>query len=246
MSDGTAKDSLLQVLKESQAFNQAFLDQLTEEDRAKQGKDDDWYWAPKDAVAHVAYWIDATADRLEHAAAGTTPTREWDNFLEVNKRVFEERKDLAWPQVTDLLHKAEARLYASVSALSEADLLEKGRVSWQSSPALGTTAADVGVVHTTLHFADVHAAKGDVAGGKAYFERMAMMLNAPALARSLGYLHYELAGYLVRADQHEEAAQALAAGTKALPSLVKWVAEGERFALLRATKTYQDLLASSN
>ena len=169
-STADLKSRLAALLRQGHADERAFGDSLSPEDRERTGTVD--AWAPKEIIAHLAYWRDREAERAHALARGETPP-SFQDFLRLNTESFTDLAANSWDQAIASSYRSIESLIAAMEILPDAALV--GQVGAPESPVPITQIATIignGYQHPQQHLAELTAARGDAAGASAIHHRM--------------------------------------------------------------------------
>ncbi len=240
MSDGSIKPTMLALLRQTRAQEQALVDQLTEAEGSAEGTQE--RWSIKDMIAHMAAWKQRHAEKLAAAIRGDTPP-EWTDMELVNclnaERYAADREQ-SWLAVQRQAERACSDLMAQVERMSEAELTDPDHYEWQAG-ALWKETLGNGVWHPYDHLTKYYLARGDAERALNINQALIDMLPADAPAELRGDATYNLACLYAR---HGRIAQALAALRDALslnPKLADWSRQDTDLDSLRAEPAFQAL-----
>src|SRR5579883_2089465 len=90
------KPKLLTALTRAQADLQAFVDGLSDEERAAVGEIT--HWSAKDNIAHMAFWIGEMNADFAAIRRSEEPSGSEDIFQPINERVFTEWQMRSWDE----------------------------------------------------------------------------------------------------------------------------------------------------
>ena len=119
---------LIQLVEWAYNEEQAFIKNLTEEERKETGKFEKW--SARDIIAHNTFWKNRRLQDINLALAGSSPDRAED-YNEINKEVFEENKNRRWEEIRDNFNEAFQKLIKTVSAASMDDLTNEKTSPWK-------------------------------------------------------------------------------------------------------------------
>src|SRR5581483_11231494 len=105
METTQVQKALLDLVQSANAAQRAWLADLTDAERNAVGTPEQW--SPKDILAHIVFWEQVSAERLEATRRGEQP-QTFEDFQIVNERIFEERRNQPW----ELLIGASEQVYA--------------------------------------------------------------------------------------------------------------------------------------
>jgi tetratricopeptide (TPR) repeat protein len=221
------KEQLLAILELGEKSTQAFVDELSEEDRAAVGTFEDW--CAKDALAHIAYWKDNRAQRLAALARGEEPPPSPSHFEQANRTCFERYCDCSW-------------LVDAVSALEE-DILAKPPPDSEERP-LWQEVVGTGYTHVLIHVAGYYSEHGwpHRAGQlwKEWGERVGPLDDSPEWQ---GGVLYNLACSFALTGNQDQAVAALRQALELRPSLTSWSKQDPDLSSLHGMAEYRELFA---
>jgi hypothetical protein len=87
-------------------------------------------WTPKDLLAHVAFWDDASSERLRLALAGRAAEIPYLDMEAVNVQVYAERRDWPLAQTVAECQRARADFLALLDPLTWEAITQPYTLSW--------------------------------------------------------------------------------------------------------------------
>jgi len=234
------KEQLLAILEDSEKAAQAFVSELSDEDRAAVGTFE--HWCAKDALAHIAHWKDSRAQRLAALARGEEPPPSPPHFEQANLACFERYCDCSWDEVQTFADLAHGQLVDAVNTLTENVLAKppsgsEGRPLWQDVVRTGYT-------HVLIHIAGYYSERGwpHRAGQlwKEWGERVAPLDDSPEWQ---GGVHYNLACSFALTGNQDQAVAELRQALELRPSLTSWSKQDPDLSLLHEMPEYRELYA---
>jgi len=243
-TDGRVKSRLLALLGRAHAEQRAFIDGLSDAERAEAGTPE--RWSAKDHVAHTMFWKARTAERLRAAARGETPPASDDAaFQGTNERNFEANRARPWADVLADDARIHAELVAAVAALSEADLVEPDRFPWNNDgEALGAAVLNSPYWHVQEHLAQYFRDRGDAARALRILEDVASAVDQPGVpdAARAGAVYNLACVYALNGDA-DAAIRRLAEALRLSPRLTEWSKQDPDFAAIRELPAFQAVYA---
>lgn len=193
---------LLRLLDVAHLDELAFVERLDAEEREAVGTPG--RWSARDHIAHVAYWRQRLADRLEAELRGQ-PLPELESWETLNDKLFEERRRRSWPDVLADAERSHIALAACIERLNDEDLVTFGRFSWVDGQPLHDAVMGSAYEHLQLHLAQYHIERGNLPEARHIHERSAARVvdadTPPALE---GLVLYNLACFhSLHGDLHD-------------------------------------------
>lgn len=242
METTQVKRALLDLIEQARAEQQAWIDELTDAERAARGTAEQW--APKDEIAHVTFWQQRTAARLAAARRGEDLASS-DDWRRVNEETFEERRGLTWEQVRADAERAYAALADEVRATDEALLSDPHRFASTNGQPLSGNVVGNGFWHPLEHVARYYANRGEMERATELLERSVVSSEAlGALASDRGAALYNMACFYATAGQPDKALPLLPESFQLRPDLVEWSKQDSDLDSLREMAAFQALHAS--
>jgi tetratricopeptide (TPR) repeat protein len=208
MTQQPFKPVLLDLLRQAQISQNAFFQELTPDELAAIGTPD--FWAAKDHVAHMTFWRQRLALKLQAIARHETPPASED-FEQLNPIIFEEQRSRSWPDILSESDRAYDELIALTDQLSEEDLTDFNRFDWNHNGE-PLYAAFMGncYEHTQQHLAQYSSDRHDLERAINTYEVWAKrVLEAEAPDDLKGVIFYNLACFYATHSLLEKAAPAL-------------------------------------
>ncbi len=234
------KEQLLAILELGEKSTQAFVDELSQEDRAVVGTFEEW--CAKDALAHIAYWKESRAQRLAALARGEEPPPSPPHFEQANRTCFERYCDCSWDEVQAFADLAHGQLVDAVSTLAE-DVLAKPPADSEERP-LWQEVVGTGYTHPLVHIAGYYSEHGwpNRAGQlwKEWGERVGPLDDSPEWQ---GGVHYNLACSFALTGNQDQAVAALRQALELRPSLTSWSKQDADLSSLHEMPEYRELYA---
>jgi hypothetical protein len=216
MASTPFKPHYLELLRWSQASQNAFFAQLPAEELAMSGTSD--LWSAKDHVGHMSFWRRRLAAKVQ-AGVEEQPQPENIDFEERNPVVFAQNRDRSWPDILAESDQVYADLIRQTERVSEDDLTTAGRFDWmpKGTPLyilyLGNT-----LEHTANHLAQYVADRGDSQRAVSIYTEWASHIADPEMPGLLrGYVLYNLACFYATHAQLEAARPTLREACELFP-----------------------------
>ena len=235
------RPELIKLLERTQAEEEAFVGQLSPQEREQVGKVSDW--SAKDMIAHLAGWKLRMADRL--AALGRGEARaDVDEIDAENALIWSEYCDRSWDEVTQASSLGHQRLIDGLKVMSVNDLHDADRFESQKGQPLWRSVAGNGCTHPMMHLAEAYVKRGQAARAQAMMEDLseglARLDDSP---RWLGVVRYNLACYLALAGEKNKAVELLGEALRLHPGLTEWSRQDTDLVSLHGLPEYERLYA---
>jgi tetratricopeptide (TPR) repeat protein len=199
---------LIDLLHQAQSSQKAFFEQLPATELAAIGTPD--FWAAKDHLAHITFWQQRLALRLQ-ALLEHQPQPDTQDFIQMNPIIFEENRERPW---ADLLAESDhvyADLISLTERLTEEDLTASNRFDWlpNGSPLYTSFMGNCyehAQIHLAQYFQDRHNPDQALATYEEWANRV-IEAEVPTLLK--GYMLYNLACFYATHNRLEQAAPTL-------------------------------------
>lgn len=162
------------------------LPHIPEEQRHRTGKLKQW--APKDEIAHLAYWIDlfATNVQARHACEPLIDTRD---YRTMNDRAWAERKEWTWDEAEQAVMQALNAVELQFNTLRAEELVNPQHFTLEPDrpaprPVLHNLIYEL-IEHPNHHFMGLYRKFADEAAITALFDRSLQALTQLGNARWL-------------------------------------------------------------
>ncbi|HET7011617.1 MAG TPA: DinB family protein [Anaerolineales bacterium] len=236
------RDALLDLIRHSQAIEQAFLTGLPETERRAEGSPTEW--SAKDTVAHLADWRLRSASHLVSVAQGETPPDITD-FDSVNEAAFQRHHAKSWDDVLRLSAEGSSALAGALQQLSDEKLAAPSELASMRGRPWWRYAVVEAAIHPLEHLAGYAAAHGRQGEAIRWQEENAVALEAvDADPAWRGTVRYNLACHYARAGNSQKAIRTLGTALQWNPDLVDWSRQDSDLDSLREDPAYQALYAS--
>ena len=212
------KPLLLDLLRQAQSSQNAFFQLLPAAELAISGTPD--YWSAKDHVAHMTFWRQRLALRLQ-AITEKEPQPEVQDFEQMNPLIFAEQRYRSWSAILSESDQAYDDLIMLTAQLTEEELSARGRYDWVGDGMpLYTSFMGNCYEHTQIHLAqyllDRHESESALEIYEVWTNRV---VEAPVPETLKGYMLYNLACFYATHDQLEKARPALQQAFTLYPAL---------------------------
>lgn len=229
------KQILLDLMQQGHYEENAFCDGLTQEERERKGKVDDW--APKDVIAHISYWKLLRGTDFQRVLEGGSAARI-DDFDHENAKIFERFSDQSWNEIMAYAEEATASFISAIEKLSEADL----ELAYRDDQPIWRVAYTNGYSHSLIHIGTHYQNNGDLQRAA----EITGMLGQPTLALDdspewRGLVFYNTACSYSLLGNKKEAIDKLREALAARPNLVEWSKQDPDLEPLHDEPAYQAL-----
>lgn len=239
MQTSPVKSQLRQLEEASHQRQLAQIDALSPSAREAIGTSE--HWSAKDTLAHVLYWKERLAERLEAAKSGGPMAASDGNVQARNEENFAANATRSWADVLADDARIHARVMSGLDALTEEDLTEPGR--FPALQGLPLVAAVMGnLAHGNEHLAQPSLDRGDADGAIRIYETFTNEILESALppvakARAL----FELAVFYSVIRRSDEALANLTEAARLDPVIVAWAKDDPAFDALRGEPEFKGL-----
>ena len=218
MTNQPFKPLLLDLLRQAQSSQNAFFQLLPADELAISGTPD--YWSAKDHVAHMTFWRQRLALRLQ-AIIEKEPQPEVQDFEQMNPLIFEEQRYRSWSAILSESDQAYDNLIMLTAQLTEEELTARGRYDWVGDGMpLYTSFMGNCYEHTQIHLAQYLLERHENARALEIYEVWSnRVVEAPVPETLKGYTLYNLACFYATHDQLEKARPALQQALPLYPAL---------------------------
>jgi hypothetical protein len=235
------KEKVLDLIEHTYQEKHAFMQSLTDAQRALVGTSQQW--SAKDILAHVVVWQERVIDNHQAALRGVTPPT-YDDFNHENELIFQAHRDDSWDDMRHKVENVHHKQVAWLQAMTEDDLTNPACFPWLNNRPLWGRVIGNSVIHPLLHFAEFYANHGQ----RDYATQLQESLVAPLLALSdspawRASTLYNLACYYSLAGLKDKAIAQLAEALPLDPNLIEWSKQDTDLNALRDDPAYQALYA---
>jgi hypothetical protein len=234
------KEQLLTILQRSHEAEQAFVANLSDEQRSALGTYEKW--CAKDAVAHIAFWQEHQAAQLAALARGEEPPSAPPNYEQANAACFQRFCQRPWDEVQAYAEQAMAQLINAVSALDE-DALAAPFPDSREQP-LWQDIVNTAYTHALMHTAEQYTQHGQPQQAGQLWQAWGQLV-APLddSAEWQGLVHYNVACSLALSGLPNQAVAELRQSLQLRPSLTTWSRHDTDLASLHDMPEYRQLFA---
>jgi hypothetical protein len=213
-------EDLLKLINISYGKQREYLADLTEEEKSAASDISDW--SPKDVMAHIIYWNADMAGELaglEHEDIG-------DGGLgvdHINADVWQQYKDVTWPEVEDLVLQVQRDLIESLKDVDEEQLNDSQRYEWTNGRPLWQRINFRCFYHPLQHIAELVVKRGEVERANDIQEEMTRLQLALVDSDTWrGNVFYNLGCHYAATGQREKALDNIGRGIRLYPYLKEW------------------------
>lgn len=241
-SKADLKSRLAALLRQGHADERVFGDTLSPEERERMGTVE--HWAPKEIIAHLAYWRELETERAQILARGEQG-RSYGNFQTMNTDSFPDLASHTWERAIRRSYQSTEALIATVEALPDDVLIGPARPADETGTvSLLEMVINNGYQHPQQHLAEMAAARGDAAGAAAIQRRMldaVIALDAGPVVTANS--RYNLACALAATGPRDEVLALLRQSFADSPRLITWARQDTDLDPLRDDPTFQAMTA---
>ncbi len=234
------RETLLKLLACAKAETLRFADSASPEEMERSGTPQ--HWAPRDVLAHLAYWHAVMAERIGLLRAGYVPERV-DDLNATNESVFERYHLTPWADILSLLEDAHTELLRQINLLSDEEINDPARLSISPGQPLWRSIVSTEYVHPISHLFIAYLERSDRASAFRLAQdenrQLQPLDHSDSWQATLMYnqaCHWALAGDSGRALALLEQAFLLA------PAFAEWAGQDDDLASLRESVAFQALL----
>ncbi|HEX2347304.1 MAG TPA: DinB family protein [Ktedonobacterales bacterium] len=231
--------ALIALLNRSQAHEEAFRGEFSEAEREQVGTADNW--APKEVIAHLAYWKNRQSARVEAMARGEEAP-ESEDWGMVNTETWPEHAHLTWDESVKRSDDATGRLIAAVRALPESALTNPDDQESEANLLFATTMGN-SIGHVAEHMANHYRSLGQTDRAmQVQQEVVQAIVDAHLGASAEGGARYNLACYYALHGQPDDAISELRDALAKRPDLIPWARQDHDLDSLREDAAFQALV----
>ncbi|MBI5958156.1 MAG: DinB family protein [Chloroflexi bacterium] len=237
------KENVLKLLEIGYQEQLAFIERLTDDERAVVGTPDQW--SAKNVLSHILAWNEDMLVRFEAIRQGQPLPPELEGEIDhQNLHLYEAHKDDSWATVRQIADTLYQRIVQFVQDSSEADLLDRAQMPPASSDSMRPWRWIVGstVTHTLLHLADYDAKHRRQDHSTQIQEVLAAqlisMIDEPAWH---GEVIYNLGCYYAISGQKEKAIGKILEALALRPDLLEWSKQDSDLNSIRDDARFQAL-----
>ncbi|HEX8996364.1 MAG TPA: hypothetical protein VF812_10070 [Ktedonobacterales bacterium] len=235
----SVKAALIGIVERGQADEETFRAAFSPEQRQRTGSAE--AWAPKEVIAHLAYWKSLQAQRLAAVARGeslpevgdfqTLNTESWPDLARLNWEESVARSDRATHDLLTTLEQAPESVWTGAALDAE-----------QRERLIASTVGNT-VGHVAEHTADYYLSLGDTAHALEARRNAANYVFSSLLgAGAESVARYNLACFYALHGQPEDAISELRQAFALKPELIPWAREDHDLDSLRENAAFQALV----
>jgi tetratricopeptide (TPR) repeat protein len=233
------KHALLSILESGLDAGDELEERLPDEAKARTGT---WeIWAPKDALCHVADWLERDIQRLT-SPVRPMPSVSPDDLEEANKAVFAKYEEKSWADAVAFYRAILGETRRYVNGLGESELEEQIEREGGQTAAVWRIIAGHASWHLSLHLAAVYRREGMKEHATALEERTASLVAELDDSDTWqGTIKYNLACNYALCGDTVKAIELLGEAFWLNESLVEWSRTDPDLAVLRNDPQYTAL-----
>lgn len=246
MTDETAhtdaRAALIALVELSQAREEAFRAELSATERNLVGTAEQW--APKEVIAHLGYWKQRQATRVEAMARGEEPAEgaEGPDWGQLNTETWPEHARLTWDESVARSDQATRALIAALQRLPQAMLTNLDDQASQGNLLIDTTLGN-SLGHLAEHMANHYRSLGDTERAtQTQQEAVQAIITANLGPSHEGSARYNLACYYALHGEATDAIDELRAAFAQRPDLIPWAQQDHDLDSVRGEPAYQALI----
>ncbi len=226
------------IVAEAHQINNDFAAKLNDTQRTAEGQYEPYSaWSAKDALSHISFWIERTADRAEAMNSGAPgPADETDDVL--NARAYQERQHWTWDAVWIRLNDAVDRVGAAMDAMP-ADVLDKNN---EGNALINRIYSNL-IWHGGWHISDYWLAQGQ--RERADSLQTSIVERSDRLLGPAGHSSaaYNMACYYAKTGANADALNWLREAAPLSPSMQEWARKDPDLAPLHDAPEFEAALA---
>ncbi len=233
--------ALIALVQQGQAHEEAYRASLSPEERAQVGVAD--HWAPKEIIAHLAFWKARQAERLAAAGASTTlpDAPPWE---QVNDETWPEHARLTWDESVARSDKATRDLLSAVERLPAGQFADLQTPESAGDRLIATTMGN-SYGHIAQHLSDHYLAQGEPERANQVQQEFLQAIVSSRLGEAPEmFTRYNLACYYALHGQQSSALAELRLALPKRPDLVAIAREDHDLDSLRDNPEFTSLLAT--
>lgn len=233
------QNALIALLERAYQAQTAWVADLTDDERAIAGSAD--RWSPKDTLAHIVFWQQVSAERLQKAQHDQQPADTRD-FQPINEQIFEQRRALPWEHMTELAAQTHADTTDLVRTVDHGVLTDANRFAWNDNRPLVSSIISNNVWHPLEHICQFYVERGQPERADAI--QQTYIIDEPALAafpHDKATAFYNLACFHALGNRAEEAMALLPEAFQLRPDLIEWSKQDSDLDSLRDLPAFQSL-----
>ncbi|HML23999.1 MAG TPA: EamA family transporter [Aggregatilinea sp.] len=242
-SSMASKEKILDLIERGFAQEEAFIADLSDEDRAFIGTLETW--SAKDVIAHNAAWKSLVADIIAKARHGK-PLPAEEELDHRNANFYDANKDKTWDMVIEDAGYAKNELAAQTRALTEEEMNDPAWAGATNSRPIWRRIVGNGYSHPLSHLVDYYAKHDHLDRAAQISQQVAeTLMPIDNSADWQGTQKYNLACYYALAGSTDQALALLKEALTLNPDLTEWSKEDADLASLRDDPRYQALYTTT-
>ena len=211
------KTRLLDLARQSHAFQRAFVADLSPAERDAGGTWENW--SIKDELAHVIAWQLNAVARLA-ALVDHEVLPDFSDIEKINRAIYATNRDRTLAEIVTDGDRAVADFAALIESLSDDDLTQPARFSDQETRPIAALALTDLYWHPVTHYSYHYLRRGDVA--RAAEMQQACVDAVADVTEWYGTARYNLACFYALSGQKDKALQELRESLQLRPDLIEW------------------------
>jgi tetratricopeptide (TPR) repeat protein len=235
--------ALIGLVQHGQAEEEAFRVALNTSERAQVGTAEQW--APKEVIAHLAYWKNRQIARVDAVARGEELPKGPD-WGQLNTETWPEHARLSWDESVARSDQATRDLVAALQRVPPELMVNADD---QNSPANLLIATTLGnsLGHIAEHMANYYHSRGEHERATSIQQGAVQAVVEAHLGPSAeASARYNLACYYALHEQPDDAIRELRQAFARLPDLIPWAREDHDLDSLRDNPAFQALVPAES
>ncbi len=153
------KEKLLDLLHYTQEQEDVFAAGLSEEERTRPGRSDNW--STRDVWAHMVEWTVITGRKLAPAEINEPALLYEGGLHEINEAIFQRLKDRSWEALEELRAEGNRLVRENLAALSEEQIADPKAFPWLEEQPLWRHVGHNVFQHPLQHIAELFLERGN-------------------------------------------------------------------------------------
>jgi hypothetical protein len=221
---------------------QAYIDALTDEQKAIVGTSDDW--SPKDILAHMTAWKEQVVINVQAGKRGESEPVKVD-YQVLNGEFFEKHYARSWEEILEYRRETQKDLLKELEAMSDDDFKRTEGVPMQGGRPLWQMVVGIVFTHPMGHLRDPVLARGDYARAVEMQKEICRLLSELDDDDAwMGAQQYNLACTYSLVGQKDNAIRTLREALKMTPDLVEWSKKDPDFEPIRDHPDFKAIYAN--
>ncbi len=232
----------IQALLDTAALQeQSFLESLTPEERSAKSTYE--HWSAKDFLAHISYWRQQMAEKLQQLTNSKfDPWNPDDGDDSKNPVVYGTYQNASWEEVARMMKESVTNLKESLNQVNPQDLVNPELDPWHSGREPWRTVVGNSYNHPISHLSQYYIERGQSERALQLQQEATDVLTAfDDSPDSRGVALYNLACMQALNGKTEQALINLDKALVLSPRLISWSKQDSDLVSLRADPRYQAL-----